>query len=152
MQIISVSDRYFYFIIIIIIIIGHGDFLADPNYLNVFAAMRLEDEFLVDCICLTDHFQMQMRWAEATLYVYAPRGSSRCTCTLLVAPRDAPCTRMDRDAPCTRIDRDAPCTRILWLLDGSSGCPSCSSRAVAAHAAVDAAVAASRSPGTSIAG
>ena len=28
---------------------------------------------------------------------------------LLVAPRDA---------PCTRIDRDAPCTRILWLLDG----------------------------------
>ena len=38
---------------------------------------------------------------------------------LLVAPRDA---------PCTRIDRDAPCTRILWLLDGSSGCPSCSSR------------------------
>ena len=38
---------------------------------------------------------------------------------LLVAPRDA---------PCTRIDRDAPCTRILWPLDGSSGCPSCSSR------------------------
>jgi len=37
---------------------------------------------------------------------------------LLVAPRDAPCTRIDRDAPCTRIDRDAPCTRILWLLDG----------------------------------
>ena len=47
---------------------------------------------------------------------------------LLVAPRDAPCTRIHRDAPCTRIDRDAPCTRILWPLDGSSGCPSCSSR------------------------
>ena len=33
---------------------------------------------------------------------------------LLVAPRDA---------PCTRIDRDAPCTRILWLLDGPRRCP-----------------------------
>ena len=44
---------------------------------------------------------------------------------LLVAPRDAPCTRIDRDAPCTRIDRDAPCTRILWLLDGSSRVDGC---------------------------
>ena len=108
MPIISVSDRDFYFIIIIIIItiiiIGHGGALR----------LRLRPRLVERG---TRGLGARPRRPRGGARGQAPRGSSRCAVYA-----------HDRDAPCTRIDRDAPCTRILWLLDGSSGCLSCSSR------------------------